>query len=410
MENVEKIRTTADDEMWMAGIQSNKQGLYLNNANNIHIHLHEHPECKGVLRYNRFTHVVEIISEPPWALGPDTYPRPMQDVDTIRATAWLEKKPFTSVSSTTVFQCIVSAAHANSYNPLQNYLFSLAGKWDNTRRVEDFFIRALGAMDNEYTRTIARLFLVGAIARAMEPGCKMDNMLILEGKQGLKKSTAIADLFGRDWFTDDLADLGSKDAAMQIQGVWVVEISELSSMNRADYSRTKEWITRSIDKFRAPYGRTVQAYPRQCVFIGTVNPEEGYLKDPTGARRFWPVTCTNIDIPYIKKYRDQIWAEALYMYSNNDRWWLEESETHITDEEQSSRYDEDPWTGQILDYSMSRHSVTTDEILADCLRLPATNRTVSAKKRVASVLIQARFTQKRVRVNGRQVRVYYKDF
>ena len=184
-------------------------------------------------------------------------------------------------------------------------------------------------------------------ARICRSGAKADHMLILEGHQGARKSTALKILAGENWFTDELPDLGSKDAAIHMQGVWIVEIAELDAIGRAEVSRIKAFLTRTTDRFRPPYGRHTVEIRRQCVFAGTVNPDT-YLRDETGNRRFWPIRCGDIDIESLRRDRDQLWAEAVARFKDGAIWWLEDTALlKAAREEQDKRYQSDAWDGLI---------------------------------------------------------------
>jgi predicted P-loop ATPase len=225
------------------------------------------------------------------------------------------------------------------------YLGSL--HWDGTPRIETWASRYLGAAPTDLTHAIGSLWLISAIARIYRPGVKADHMLILEGEQGARKSTALKILAGEDWFTDELPDLGSKDAAIHMQGVWIVEIAELDAIGRAEVSRIKAFLTRTTDRFRPPYGRHTVETKRQCVFAGTVNPDT-YLRDETGNRRFWPIRCGEIDIEALRRDRDQLWAEAVARFNDGAIWWLEEKALlQASREEQDKRYQSDAWDGLI---------------------------------------------------------------
>ncbi|HEY2528179.1 MAG TPA: virulence-associated E family protein, partial [Xanthobacteraceae bacterium] len=163
-----------------------------------------------------------------------------------------------------------------------------------------------------YTAAVGTCMLIAAVARIYEPGCKADAVPIFEGKQGLLKSTAIKTMF-YPWFTDELADLGSKDAAMQTRGIWGIEISELDAMTRGEVSKIKAFVSRTTDRFRPPYGKRVIESKRSCVFVGSTNSDD-YLKDASGARRFQPVdlgVTGDIDIEGLRRDRDLLWAEAV---------------------------------------------------------------------------------------------------
>jgi predicted P-loop ATPase len=166
--------------------------------------------------------------------------------------------------------------------------------------------------------------MISAVARIFEPGCKADYALVAEGKQGLGKSSGIKALAGGEWYTDDIADVGSKDAAMQVRGRLLVEIAELKTLTTgtAENSHVKAFMSRSVDHFRPPYGRRVGDFPRQAVLFGTVNHFQ-YLKDETGARRFWPISCNGpVRVEEIKRDRDQLWAEAVARYRKKEKWCL----------------------------------------------------------------------------------------
>jgi len=180
---------------------------------------------------------------------------------------------------------------------------------------------------------------------------------VLEGPQGARKSTALKILAGEDWFTDELPDLGSKDAAMHMQGVWIIEIAELDAIGKAEVSRIKAFLTRTTDRFRPPYGRYTIEVPRQCVFAGTVNPDT-YLRDETGNRRFWPVRCGTIDIDALARDRDQLWAEAVARFRGGAIWWLDTPAlVAAAKAEQDKRYQTDAWD-QLIEHWLS-HEVRT---------------------------------------------------
>jgi predicted P-loop ATPase len=189
--------------------------------------------------------------------------------------------------------------------------------------------------------------MMSAVARIMHHGAKADHMLIVEGPQGAKKSTALKLLAGGEWFTDELAEIGSKDAAQQMRGIWIIEIAELDAISRAEVSRIKAFLTRTTDRYRPPYERYIVTVPRQCIFAGSVNPET-YLRDETGNRRFWPVRCGSIDLDALTRDRDQIWAEAVTRYREGAIWWLDDLQLVASAKaEQDQRYQTDAWDARI---------------------------------------------------------------
>jgi predicted P-loop ATPase len=229
--------------------------------------------------------------------------------------------------------------------------------------------------------------MISAVARVFAPGSKADCCLILEGEQGIKKSTALRAL-SQPWFTDELAELGSKDASLQMQGVWIIEIAELETMSRTEVGRVKKFMSQRTDRFRAPYASRPIDVPRQCIFAGSVN-HATYLRDETGARRFWPVACKApaIDVDGLEESRDQLWAEACFLFHEGKVWWLDSAELNKrAADEQADRYEGDPWDELILNWIEDRESVSIADVLSMCLEKKKDMWTQSDKIRVARCL------------------------
>ena len=239
---------------------------------------------------------------------------------------------------------------------------------DGKTRVTTWLSSCLGADQNSYNETVGRAMLIAAVARIFDPGCKVDTVPIFEGAQGARKSTAVKTLFD-PWFSDELADLGAKDAAMQTRGVWGIEVSELDAMSRMEVSRIKAFITRTTDRFRPPYGSRLIESPRSCVFWGTTN-ADGYLKDETGGRRFWPVKIGKINVDLLCERRDQLWAEAVMLYKAGVPWWITKAETlRDAERHQRDRYIGDPWDDIIGAYAAPYFEVEIADILRNALHL-----------------------------------------
>ena len=396
-------RPPLDPDSWRSTLIYNDDGKLTATVNNAQLLLAYDDDVARVFAHNRFALSVDVMRRPPWDTEPAiTYPRPLSDVDDTRACAWLERHGVKLTIGTT-HNAIVSAAFHQPYNPLTEWLDGL--KWDQRPRLDAALADFFGCDNNEYTQGVSSKFLIGSVARAFDPGCKMDTMLILEGRQGLLKSTAIETLFGAEFFSDELADIGSKDAALQMQGVWCIEVQELATMYRAESNRLKEWLSRRVDRFRPPYGRNVIQAKRQCVFVGSVNPEGGYLKDATGSRRFWPVRCHDIDIPLIRRERDQVWAEAVHRYRQGDRWWFSAEEYAIVKDEQAERYESDPWADDVEHIVHGKQWVAVSDVLRS-LDLPAHQRTQLAQTRVAKILTAMGWERRQKRDGGRRRWVY----
>ena len=259
------------------------------------------PEWEGLLWFDAFHQRTMLRGRAPWSV--EATDEGWTGTNDILAADWLQRHDI-YVSPDVAGQAIETVARDRRFHPVVNYLERC--RWDRAARLDSWAIVYLGAEDTPYCRAVSRRWMISAVARIMEPGCKADCALILEGPQGLLKSAALKTL-GHPWFTDDLADLGTKDAAMQLAGRWILELAELDSISRGEVSKIKAFMSRTTDRFRPPYGRRVVEQPRQCVLAGTVNNTE-YLRDETGGRRFWPIQCSVIDTEALVADRDQLWA------------------------------------------------------------------------------------------------------
>jgi predicted P-loop ATPase len=289
------------------------------------IALRQAPEWHGVLAYDEFALVTKLMRPPPWLKHQDKSWEPKQwtDRDDVLTADWLQHQDI-SVATSIAAEAVETVAKDAAFHPIMDYLTDL--EWDGRKRIESFAARYLGAEAKPYHDAVSRCLFIAGVARIMRPGCKADYVPIFEGVQDKGKSTAIELLFS-PWFSDDLAELGSKDAAMQVRVAWGIEIPELASMNRADIDKVKAFITRKVDRFRPSYGRRVIEVPRQSIFVGSTN-ADAYLKDETGGRRFWPIRCTGkINLDAIARDRDQLWAEAVALYKARTPWWFTDSET-----------------------------------------------------------------------------------
>jgi putative DNA primase/helicase len=298
----------------------------------------------GTLVFDEFRQEIVVNRQLPWSETSDPTPRAWTQADDTRCAEWLQRRDI-NVSPIIVGRSVAAVAHDIRVHPVREYLDGL--RWDGVYRLETWTISHLGAEDTRLHRAFGALWMISAVARVFRPGAKVDHMLILEGPQGAKKSSALKVLASEPWFTDELAEIGSKDAAQQMRGVWIIEIAELDAIGRADVSRIKAFLTRTVDRYRPPYERYVIDVPRQCVFAGSVNPD-AYLRDETGNRRFWPVRCGRIDLDALSRDRDQLWAEAVARYRQGAVWWLEGQELiALASAEQDARYLSDAWDALI---------------------------------------------------------------
>jgi predicted P-loop ATPase len=360
------------------------------------------PEWGGVLAFNEFGFGTVALKPTPWGVIPRGE---WTDHEDRLAAEWLQKQGIL-VSVEVAGQAVQTAARDRPFHPVKTYLQGL--QWDGIERLEHWLSTYLGTEETEYSRAVGTRWLVSAVARIFRPGAKADCCLILEGPQGLRKSTALRTLAG-EYFTDELADLGSKDAAMQTRGVWIIELSELDSLSHSEVARIKAFMSRTTDRFRPPYGMRLVESPRQCVFAGTVN-HSTYLRDETGGRRFWPIACGRIDVDALVRDRDQLWAEAKARFDAGAVWWLETAElVQMATDQQIDRYEGDPWEEVIGPWLETRTDVSISEVLAKCLEKAQALWTQADKNRAARCLRALGWARYRERHGSRLEWRYRKD-
>ena len=342
---------------WFNRLRQDLVGTPERNEANVIIALTSDIAFAGVLAFDDFSQEIVARQPLPWDAATGPFPRPWEDADDVRTAEWLQLRGV-NVAPLVVGRAVGAVAREHRIHPVRDWLEHL--RWDGIPRIETWTSSYLGAAPTAFHHTVGALWLISAVARIFRPGVKADHMLILEGPQGARKSTAIKVLAGEDWFTDELPELGSKDAAIHMQGVWIVEIAELDAIGRAEVSRIKAFLTRTTDRFRPPYGRYTVEVPRQCVFAGTVNPDT-YLRDETGNRRFWPLRCGSIDIAALARDRDQIWAEAVHRFREGAIWWIDDpatlAEAAVAQEE---RYQADAWDDLIEHWLTHENRTVSD--------------------------------------------------
>jgi predicted P-loop ATPase len=352
---------------------------------------------RGVLHYNSFSHVIEVHKQPPWPeeRDPNWKMRAWTDYDDMMLTEWLQQRAI-DVPTRLASDAVFTVAKENSYHPVKDYLDKL--QWDEKPRLEKMLHTYFGADDSTYHTAIGMRWMVAGIARILNPGpdCKADHVLILEGEQGLQKSTALR-VLSTPWFLDDLRQFGSKDAAMKIAGRWIVEIAELTAMNETTSEACKTFFGQTMDSFRPPYGRRVIDTPRQCIFAASTN-KNVFLKDDTGDRRYWPVLCTRIDVEAIKNDRDQLWAEAKALYMRGQQWWLDTPELKaLAEEEQRMRFESDPWESSVRSFLRERQKITPEEILTGYFDFDLEDVTRAMRNRMSSILRHLKWSRIRLK-------------
>lgn len=300
-------------------------------------------------------------------------------------------------------------AEQNTYSPVVEYLDLVHTKYGNST------VPLLSDLSSRYFDTDKPIYniylrntLIAAVARAYEPGCKAEDVLILQGKQGIGKSTFFRDLASRDWFDDSLGQVSDKDERLKLHNTWFIEWAELETVfKRKDYAGIKAFLSCTTDNLRPPYGRSVQEYKRPSIIVGSTNLDE-FLSDPTGNRRFWviPVQQT-IDTAQLRSERDRIWAAAVSLYKSGVNWWLSEQDRQVSESYTNEHQISDVWQEDIAKYIVNLPTVTTVDILDNCIQIEKGNRNRGHDMRVANVLKQLGWTNKRIRHDGIPKRVWY---
>lgn len=384
---------------WTNAVQRNERTREIfENIPNIKIVLALDPRWHGVFKYNEMARRVFVHKNLPWnhAGAPVKEPWPLEDFDIERVQAWMQKQGGMVICRLEfVAAAVKQIARDNSYNPVQEELKGLV--WDGETRLDSWLTEYCGAPDIPYTRAIGRMFLIAMVKRVMEPGCKMDYMLILEGKQGIGKST-ICQILGGEKFTGvaQFNDLASTDTSLFLKNKWVIEFGEMHALRKAEVNELKLWLVKQEEDYRPKYGRENVVEPRQCVFIGTSNGGE-YLRDPTGGRRFWPVWCNFVARDKFKLARNQILAEAFVCWkAGEDCFPSEEFEKEHFAPQQEARQYGDPWEEYIKPLLDKQNKLTLDTICM-ALRMDRSKIDHMSNARIRDILISSGWEYKRTK-------------
>jgi hypothetical protein len=378
---------------WVRRLACSKGGVPIPDLANTALALREAPELAGLLGYDEMERTPVLLRPTPGTIGDADTPHPLRDVDVGAIQEWVQNAALRRLAKDTMHQATELVAHERPFHPVRDFLNGVV--WDRTLRLDKWLTYYLGVerlnaqapLGQDYTDAIGRMFLISAVARIFKPGCQCDYMLVLEGPQGNLKSSAVGTLAG-PWFSDHLPDLhiSQKDVSQHLNGKWIVEVPELSALLKADASAIKSFITRRVERYRRSYGRRDVFEPRQCVFVGTTN-EATYLRDPTGGRRFWPVTVVKIDLDALRHDRDQLWAEAVHCFSQGDRWWPDPAfERRVMQAEQEARFEEDAWTDPIRDFVQGVRQTTIVTVATEALGLGKDRLGTRDQRRISAIL------------------------
>ena len=347
-ERIAQASAEFSDEDWQNGLELDKSGHVKNTLHNLTIILENDPNLKGVV-FNQLLDGMEIKGEVPWK-HPSKFWR---DADDAQLISYVDTH-YGTFSARNYDIAVTKVADDRAYHPIREFIESLP-EWDKIPRVDTLLVDYLGAADTAYVRAVTRKTLCAAISRVLRPGCKFDSMLVLNGPQGVGKSTLIAKLAG-EWFSDslNLGDTKDKTAAEKLQGYWVLEIGELAGLKKAEVETLRSFLSRQNDIYRAAFGKRATPHLRQCVFFGTTNAESGYLRDTTGNRRFWPVKTPgsgkkqswNLTHEEIL----QIWAEALVYVRQGEKLYLSPEMDALAKDEQREAMESDEREGLVREY------------------------------------------------------------
>ncbi|MGO9049410.1 MAG: VapE domain-containing protein [Xanthobacteraceae bacterium] len=373
--------TSSTPPLWTSYFLYGPRRRLLCNLSNALLMLRNDPAVRGMFAYDQMF-CGEVIVREIGAQANLPAPRPVQDVDVTMLQEWFQLNGLMEIRPDVVHRAIDFQAREHAFHPVRNYLNGL--QWDGKPRVESWLHSYLGADDSDYTKAIGSMFLIAAVARIYQPGCKADYMMVLEGLQGEYKSI-ICEVLAGEWFSDQLPDIAKagKDVSQHLRGKWIIEVSEMDSMRKAESSQLKSFLSRTTERYRPSYGRKDVNEPRQCLFIGTTN-KSAYLRDETGNRRYWPVKTGAIDLQALKADRDQLWAEALQLFRSGLQWWPSRAfeKAHIKPE-QEERYEEDAWEGPIADYldGLIDPKTTISSVAKCALGVPSDARIGTAEQR-----------------------------
>ena len=347
-ERIAQAAAEFSDEDWQNGLELDKSGHVKNTLRNLTLILENDPNLKGVV-FNQLLDGMEIKGEVPWN-HPSKFWR---DADDAQLISYVDAH-YGTFSARNYDIAVTKVADDRAYHPIREFIESLP-EWDKVPRVDTLLVDYLGATDTAYVRAVTRKTLCAAISRVLRPGCKFDSMLVLNGPQGVGKSTLIAKLAG-EWFSDslNLGDTKDKTAAEKLQGYWILEIGELAGLKKAEVETLRSFLSRQNDIYRAAFGKRATPHLRQCVFFGTTNAESGYLRDTTGNRRFWPVKTPgngkkqswNLTHEEIL----QIWAEALVYVRQREKLYLSAEMDALAKDEQREAMESDEREGLVREY------------------------------------------------------------
>ncbi len=404
---------------WRDGLICDQHGkLVKTSLTNAVLFLTHHEDFSGIFKLNDFQKEIYVTRCPRWCNGADFHVHRLTDTDITHTSAELEKYGISCEPSKAV-KAIAVVAEKQAFHPARDYFDSLI--WDGEERLHRWLAYYMGAEGDEpdYLAFIGTKWLIAAVKRVYEPGCKFDHVLVMEGKQGRGKSTALEYMatFGdieEAYFTDNIkiTDIQNKDTILLLQGSIIVELAELAGFNKKDDEEIKGWITLKQDRCRKPYDRTITVFPRQFVLAATTNSYD-YLKDPTGNRRYWPFSSSAVDLEAIKSDRRQLWAEAVHWYKTGYNLWPTDEEMALAEKAQNKRRTVDTWEQDVMKAAQSLELLkpsgfVTRDIFVE-MEIPLRERDERASRRIGGILRQNGFESRVIKTGGESLRVWRRE-
>lgn len=345
-------QTEEPDSAWKMKLRYRPKSKELESTSwNLMLILRNDPDFMN-FAFNEMAGKVQITGDLPWTRPEGN--RFWRDADTAQMKVLLDNR-YTVFPDRVLEACFTKATEDRRFHPVRDYLKALP-PWDGKKRIETLFQRCLEAADTAYTRAVARKVFAGAVARILQPGVKFDSIPVLDGAQGIGKSSLFRELAGSEYYSETLSltDMSDKAGAEKLQGFWIAEIGELAGMRKADIEKVKAFLSTTDDAYRPSYGRTVESHPRQCIIVATVNGDNGYLRDTTGNRRFWVIKCGQTEqakkFSFSGEERNQIWAEAMHLWENGEKLYLDQDMIAAAEEIQRGAMEEDDRQGIVEAY------------------------------------------------------------
>lgn len=380
---------------WRGILECNKDGAPHNNLDNVVRIIENDPDLRGAIWYDEFLDAIVTT----WQ-GPR---RKWKDHDDIKLQLYVQRHiGLTRISPATCHDAALAAAFENIQNECKTYLTGC--KWDGTPRLDYVMAEAFGAAEGSYSASVGRCWFISMVARVMRPGCKVDTVPVLEGAQGVGKSSALA-IIGGKWFVECHESVLTKDFFGVLDGHMLVEIAEMHSFTRSEVERVKGLISCQVDRYRKAYGRNTEDHPRQSVLACTTNRDD-WQRDDTGARRFWPILCGAINLDYLIANRDQLFAEAVRLFQDGASWWDVPDDAQR--EQVEARRDVDSWEDTISIWLVGRDRVTTTEILKDGLNIEISKHDQMMQKRIGRIMRCLGWRQVVMKDGARSKRAWYK--